>query len=429
MAPTRPLKPATALLLPAALLPWAAALAASGDNRPVERVICIANDDENPIEITDAKAMTRVVRWSRRSGDFGAPARPRPAHAPAAQRHWTLGPGMKAEFVVSGTSPWYVLALSNGRAQVHCTFDNYGGEPRLVGEAGLASLTRAGDHYAFAFEATRRPGRALDDFPEPQAEFVVRVELDTVPGQAVEDEARPGLPAQPSAPVGYQFIPAVDRLDAGQKQALIGLGNPPPRPARPRRPAAPAVPDAASQALPAAPDAASQALPAVPDAASQALPAVVHSAPVAQAMAAQAQDRPGAPASAEAAAWARKVRSGKHQHGWRNNPWQPSLAPVASGQRLAPADLPGDLRPQAAPGPRGRLAPIALHGDRALEAGSLKALREAGKAKRLEHERRVKQERRQKLAEARQARQAETCAPAQPDQPVMHADLMSLYGL
>jgi hypothetical protein len=207
----------------------------------------------------------------------------------------------------------------------------------------------------------------------------------------------------------YRFVPSVDRLGAGQKQALMDLAKPAPQP--PARPARPRRAD-----------------PVVPAAAAQALPAVVLAAPVPDADL-QAPALPWAPESSiTAAAWAEQVRVGKRENGWRKNPWQPSLAPVAAGQKVAPADLPEDFMPEAAPAPRGRRAPIGLHGATAAETGSLKSMREEARRKHLEEERRARMERRQKQEAERRASKAKPSAPAQPDQPVLMADVFAMYG-
>jgi hypothetical protein len=101
--------------------------------------------------------MQRLSKWKRHSKGFEAPLPAGPAKAPSRLGKWLLEPDRMAEIVMSDTSPVYWLEFSNGKKMVRCTFDHYDGRPRLVGEAGLARLTEAGNVFYFSFVKPEQP--------------------------------------------------------------------------------------------------------------------------------------------------------------------------------------------------------------------------------------------------------------------------------
>jgi len=155
MTQTKRLTPAR-LMLPTFLLALCPVLTSGEAAFQKERVVRIVNSNADPLEITESKAMGRLARWQRQAKAADAPARPDSGKVPASPRKWTLEPGQVAEMAWSGTSPLYLLEFAVGEQKIFCTIDNYDGNPRLVGEPGLARLTEVDQAYRFAFEAQRR---------------------------------------------------------------------------------------------------------------------------------------------------------------------------------------------------------------------------------------------------------------------------------
>jgi hypothetical protein len=149
MHPNKPFTHA-GLMLPAALLAWAPALSAGEQHRIEPTIIRIVNAGEDVLEISKPKAMQRLSTWKRHPKGFGAPAAGQGKGYSGPQK-WFLAPDGTAEIVLSDSSPFYWLEFSSGTRKVLCTFDNYLGCPRLVGEPGVAQLTPVGHEYHFSF--------------------------------------------------------------------------------------------------------------------------------------------------------------------------------------------------------------------------------------------------------------------------------------